>query len=50
MASMLGHHGASLSLGNMFREGIGLDKNYKNCTTSLSYYLSVIKQTYIDVY
>jgi len=47
---MIGHHGASLALGNMFREGIGLDKSYKNCTTALSYYLSVVKQTYVDVY
>lgn len=50
MSSMIGHHGSSLALAHMFKEGIGLDKNYKNCTTALSYYLSVIKDTYVDYY
>lgn len=40
---MMGHHGASLTLAYMYKMGIGLDKNYKNCTSSLAYYLSVVK-------
>jgi hypothetical protein len=36
---MLGHNGAGLVLGNMFREGLGTEKN---CTTALSYYLKII--------
>lgn len=47
---MLGHHGASLTLAYMYKMGIGLDKNYKNCTSALSYYLSVIKESYVDFY
>lgn len=46
----MGNHGASLTLGYMYKMGIGLDKNYKNCTTALSYYLSVIKESYVDIY
>ncbi len=39
-----------MTLANMFREGIGLDRNYKNCTSALAYYLAVVKDTYVDMY
>lgn len=47
MSSALGFDPASLILGymNINRFGTG-----KNCTTALSYYLSVVKNTYVESY
>lgn len=47
LSSMLGNPGASLMMGNMLREGLGMDKN---CTSALAYYLSVIKDSIVDTY
>lgn len=47
MSSMLGHDGAALVIANMNYQGLGMDKN---CTTALSYYLSVVKKSYVDFY
>jgi hypothetical protein len=46
-SAILGNQGARLTLGNVFREGLGTDPN---CTSALSYYLSIIKDTYVDQY
>jgi hypothetical protein len=47
---MIGHHGAAIALASLYKEGVGLHKNYKNCTAALGYYLSVVKDTYVDYY
>jgi TPR repeat protein len=45
MSSALGFHPASLVLGYMNRNKLGTPKN---CTAALAYYLSVIKDTYVE--
>jgi hypothetical protein len=45
MSSALGFHPASLILGYMNKHRLGTPKN---CTASLAYYLSIIKDTYVD--
>ena len=45
LASANGFHPASLVLGYMNRNRLGTSKN---CTTALAYYLSAIKQTYVE--
>lgn len=45
MSSALGFHPASLILGYMNRQRLGTPKN---CTSALAYYLSVIKDTYVE--
>lgn len=47
MSSSLGFHPASLTLGYMIRNRLGTTKN---CTAALAYYLSVIKDTYVEEY
>jgi hypothetical protein len=45
MSSALGYHPASLVLGYMNKLRLGTSKN---CTAALTYYLSVVKGTYVD--
>jgi TPR repeat protein len=47
LSSMLGNPGASLMMGNMLKEGLGMEKN---CTSALAYYFSVIKESIVDTY
>jgi hypothetical protein len=45
MSSAKGYHPSSLILAYMNRNRLGTSKN---CTTALAYYLSVIKDTYVE--
>lgn len=46
-SSLLGHNGASVVMANLLKEGIGMPPN---CSSALGYYLSAIRNTYVDDY
>lgn len=45
LSSLLGHKGAAVTLGYMFKHGIGTDKN---CSAALINYLAAMKKMKVD--